>query len=185
MIGRLVKGLILGLLIGGAGAGLLIKGLGVTSFAVSGGGFAFIAFAAALVTGAVAGLIAGKPIWAEGAWIEGLLKTFFGALLGAGGMFLARKFGTMDFPFPNLGVGTGPIGELPIFALPAIATVLSVFYELDNTDAPTEGKAAGGAAGARVAGKAAAKVRAPATSRGSSASDDAEEDPAPGKKAKK
>jgi hypothetical protein len=175
MIGRLLKGFIFGLLIGGVAAGLLIKGLGVTSFVVAGGGFAFIAYASALVTGALVGLVAGKPIWAEGAWIEGLLKTFFGALLGAGAMFLARKFGTMDFPFGSEALGTGAIGELPIVTLPAIATVLAMFYEADNTDTPAE-KA--GEKGARVAGKQpTSKVRAPA--KGGAEAEDEGAEPAP------
>jgi hypothetical protein len=183
MVGRLLKGLIFGLLIGGVAAGLLIKGLGVTSFVVA-GGFAFIAYASALVTGALVGLVAGKPIWAEGAWIEGLLKTFFGALLGAGAMFLARKFGTMDFPFGSATLGAGAIGELPIVTLPAIATVLAMFYEADNTDAPKEAEKGG-----RVTGKPpAAKVRAPAKGAGASAESDdegAEPDPPRAKKASK
>jgi hypothetical protein len=185
MLGRLLKGLIFGLLIGGVAAGLLIKGLGVTSFVVASGGFAFIAYASALVTGALVGLVAGKPIWAEGAWIEGLLKTFFGALLGAGAMFLARKFGTMEFPFGSAALGTGSIGELPIVTLPAIATVLAMFYEADNTDAPKEAEKGG-----RVAGKqAASKVRAPAkggAGAGVETDDDGAEPPPPrAKKASK
>jgi hypothetical protein len=180
MLGRLLKGLVFGFLIGGLMAGLLIKGLGVTTFVLASGGVPFVAYIAALVTGAICGLVAGKPIWAEGAWIEGLLKAFFGALLGAGAMFLARKFGGMDFPIANLSFAQGPIGQLPITTLPAIATLLSVFYELDNTDSPeAEGK----------------KVRVPPKSAGSKqrvaggkASDDeaeGEEELAPPKKAQK
>lgn len=154
MLRRLFTGLVLGLIIGGIAAVVLIKGLGVTVMA------GLLAYAAALVTGAVVGLVAGKPIWAEGAWIEGLLKTFFGALLGAGGMFLLQKFAGMELDLSRFQAGSGPLGALPIVALPVIATVLSVFYELDNTDAPQEEK------GHRVAGKAPApKLRAPASSR--------------------
>jgi hypothetical protein len=182
MIGRLVKGLVLGLLMGGGLAGILIKGLGITTFAVAGGGFAFSAFSAAMVTGALAGLLAGKPIWAEGAWIEGILKTVFGALLGAGAMFLARKFGGMEFPLPSLGLGAGNIGDLPIVTLPAIATLLSVFYELDNTDSA---ESTGTEAKGRVAGKApAVKLRAPA-SVGSSLGEADDDAVAPAKRAKK
>jgi hypothetical protein len=181
MIGRLLKGLIFGFLIGGVAAGLLIKGLGITTFALATGGVPFIAYAAALVTGAVVGLVAGKPIWAEGAWIEGLLKTFFGALLGALGMFLARKFGSMEFPFESLGLGAGAIGQLPIVTLPAIATVLSVFYELDNTDSPPPVEKGG-----RVAAKSAAtKLRAPGSALAKTDEADEGDDLAAPRKAKK
>ena len=181
MIRRLITGLVLGLIIGGIAAAVLIKGLGVTVLVGA------LAYAAALGTGAVAGLVAGKPIWAEGAWIEGLLKTFFGALLGAGGMFLLQKFAGMELDLSRFGAGAGKAGELSVLALPAIATVLSVFYELDNT-----GSAEPAEKGHRVAGKApAAKLRAPVSSRGAAVSsrgavgeaDDAE--PAGSKKAKK
>ena len=160
MLGRLIKGLFLGLVIGGLAAAALSKGLGIATFAVAAGGFPLLAFAAAAVTGAVVGLVAGKPIWADGAWIEALLKTFFGALLAAGGMFLARKFGGIEVDLTKLGLGAGHAGELPVLALPAIATVLSVFFEVDNTDSP-----APAARGGRVAAKGAqgkARVAAPA-----------------------
>lgn len=114
--------------------------------------------------------------------IEALLKTFFGALLGAGAMFLARKFGGFELSLESFGLGSGPIGELPVVTLPAIATLLSVFYELDNTDSPADA-----AKGARVAGKQpAAKLRAPASG-GSArqADEDGEEAPVPARKAKK
>ena len=125
MIGRLIKGLILGLLLGGLAAGALVKGLAVTSFAAVGGGGAFLAFAAACVTGVVVGLVAGKPIWASGAWIEALLKAFFGAALAAGGMFALRKFVGIEVDLDKFGLGSGNLADLPVLALPAIATVLS------------------------------------------------------------
>ena len=146
MLGRFLKGVILGLVIGGLAAGCLIKWLSIDSFAVE--TTPLLAYVAALVTGAVVGLVAGKPIWARGAGIEALLKTFFGALLGAGGMFLLRKFA--DFPFPldltRFGLAAGKTADLVYVALPAVATVLSVLFELDNTDPPAE-------KGPRVAGK--------------------------------
>ncbi len=179
MLGRLFKGLILGLLLGGLGAGLLVKGLGVTVFAATGAG-AFLAFAAAAVTGVAVGLVAGKPIWAAGAWIEALLKAFFGALIAAGAMFLLRKFVNVDLNLDNFGLGSGNVADLPVLAMPAIATLLSVFYEADNTDAP-EAAAKGG----RVAGKAPdKKLRAPSPSGAKGLDDDDEAAVAP-RKAKK
>jgi hypothetical protein len=159
MIGRLLKGILLGVLFGGIAAAVLIKGLAITSFAASGG--ALLAFASALVLGAVLGLVAGKPIWADGAKIEALLKTFFGALLAAGGMFALRKFANVEVDLTKLGLGAGPVADLPALTLPAIAVVLSAFFEVDNTGGepatPKEGTRA------RVEGKAPnAKLRAPA-----------------------
>jgi hypothetical protein len=176
---RLLKGLILGLVIGGLVAAVLVKGLGILTFAAAGA--PVLAYAAALATGAVVGLVAGKPIWAKGAWIEALLKTFFGALLAAGGMALLRKFGHFDVDLVKLGLGSGSIGELPVLALPAIATVLSVFFEVDNTDSPEPAEK-----GRRVAGKAApAKLRAPAATGAAGGEVDADDDVAAAKKAKK
>jgi hypothetical protein len=180
MIGRFLKGIILGLVIGGLAAACLIKWLNVGTFAVE--TTPLLAYASALATGAAVGLVAGKPIWAKGAGIEALLKTFFGALLGAGGMFLLRKFA--DFPFPldltRFGLAAGKVSDLVFVALPAVATVLSVLFELDNTDAPPE-------KGARVAGKAAAtKAAAPSTARARRDDDeDDAEDAAATRKAKK
>jgi hypothetical protein len=179
MIGRLIKGLFLGIFIGGLAAFALVKGLGVTGFETE--GFDFLAYAAALATGAVAGLIAGKPIWAEGAGIEAILKTVFGALLGAGGMFLLQKFPGPSLDLTKLGLGDAALGHLSVVSLPVIATLLSVFFEVDNTDA---GKPA--EKGARVAGKAPApKLRAPASSRTADLDADADEAPVASKKAQK
>jgi hypothetical protein len=180
MIGRLVKGLFLGLFIGGLAAAALIKGpFHITGF--DSGGFDFVAYFAALVTGAVAGLIAGKPIWAEGAGIEAVLKTIFGALLGAGGMFLLQKFPGPTVDLTKFGMGDAALGHLSIVAFPTIATVLSMFFEVDNTDSP-----APAAKGGRVAGKAPApKLRAPASSSTPLADLDADEEAAVSKKAKK
>jgi hypothetical protein len=181
MIGRLIKGVIIGVIIGGLAAAVLFKGLGITSFEPS--GFPLLAYASALLTGALVGLLAGKPIWAEGAWIEGLLKTFFGALLGAGGMFLARKFGTFDVNLAALGLHSGLAGQLPAVTLPAISTVLSVFYELDNTGGSSSNEKGGAEKGVRVAGKAAStKARVAA---GASAGEAEEEDPGAARKGKK
>jgi hypothetical protein len=176
MLGRLIKGLLLGLFLGGLVAVALVKGLAVTGFDPAG----FLGYAAALATGALAGLVAGKPIWAEGAGIEAVLKTVFGALLGAGGMFLLQKFSGPMLDLTRFGFGDAAAGHLTVVAFPAIAAVLSMFFEVDNTDDP---KAA--AKGPRVGGKAATpKLRAPASSR--TADDEgADEAPVASKKAQK
>ena len=142
MLGRLIKGLLFGLVLGGVVAAVLVRGLGMNpSFE----GAAAFAYLSAIATGAVAGLLAGKPIWAEGAWIEGILKTVFGAGLAALGMFLLRKFVGFPVDLSAFGAGQGPAGELAFTTLPAIAVVLSSFFELDNTSEPAEKSEAKGA----------------------------------------
>jgi hypothetical protein len=158
MFKRLFVGLFVGLLIGGLAAAALIKGLGVLTFATSGVGVG-LAYVAALATGACVALVAGKPVWAKGAWIEVGLKAFFGSLLAAGGMFALRRWVGTPVDFSHFGVGAGTLASLPVTSLPIIATVLSVLFELDNTDPPEEKAAPKSAslAPARVAAKTAGK----------------------------
>lgn len=158
MFKRLLTGIVLGVLVGAVVAAGIIKGLGFVTFDVAGG--PWVAYAAAIVTGVFAGLLAGKPIWAKGAAIEVALKGAFGVALAAGLMFALRRWGDMSV---NLGpLGTGGLGDLPAASLPIIGTLLSVFYEIDNTDvdkaedtkakAATKGRIApAGARSARVA----------------------------------
>jgi hypothetical protein len=135
MVRRLLIGLVVGLVIGGAVAAGLVAGLGVQTFTSDGG--TLIAYLAAALTGAVTGLIAGKPIWSSGGKIEAGLKSFFGALLGVGLMFaLHRWASSWAIDLPAIGaVGRTPVGDLPAASLPLIAAVLGGLFELDNTDA--------------------------------------------------
>jgi len=185
MITRLFKGLLLGLVLGVLAAAALVKGLGMNPSFVEAGG-SLVAYTAALGTGTLVGLVAGKPIWAKGAWIEALLKTFFGALLAAGGMLALQKLATFTVDLSAHGLGSGTPGNLAFLALPAIATVLSVFFEIDNTgdDEPAE---KGGSSGSRAAKSSKApnpKLRAPAASSSEGDALDADE-PAPSRTAKK
>jgi hypothetical protein len=150
MLGRLFIGILKGLIVGG----LLGFGLAKLGFAAPN---AIVAYAGAVVTGIVVGLVAGKPIWAEDARIEAGTKAFAGALLGAGLMFVARKWLTMPVPVPLGELGLGPIaipntslgeaagthgtlGGLAITSLAMIAAILGGFYEADNdsSSAPSE-----------------------------------------------
>lgn len=135
MLKRLLVGLFIGLVIGAALAAVLIKGLSLPLFATGAGGAA-LAYLFAAVTGVVVGLIAGKPIWASGGQIEAGLKAFFGALLGAAGMFALRRWVTVPVDLSSIGAGAGSLGELPALTLPIIAAVLGGFYEIDNTPEP-------------------------------------------------
>jgi hypothetical protein len=133
MLKRLVLGLLIGLILGGLIAAGVVLGLHWTSFADLNGMAATMAYALAAGTGAVVGLVAGKPIWAKGGQIEAGLKAFFGALLAAAGMFALRTWVHVDLDLAMLHAGSGPIGDLPGATLPLIAAALGGIYELDNT----------------------------------------------------
>ena len=166
MLKRLMTGIVIGLVVGALAAAALIKGFGVVLFMGTGLG-TMTAYLAALATGAFVALVAGKPVWAKGAWIEVGLKAFFGSLLAAGGMFALRKWGGMNVNLSSFGAGEGAIGFLPAAALPIIAMVLSMFFEIDNTDPPEE-QASPKSMAAKPAAKAlpgASKVRVAASAK--------------------
>jgi hypothetical protein len=137
MIKRLLVGLVTGFAVGAIVAVALVQGLGMTAMG------AVTAYLLAAGTGALTGLIAGKPIWSKGGQIEAGLKTFFGALLAVGMMFVLRMWVHFDVDLRFIHAG-GPdeIGNLPAAAFPAIAALLGAFFEADNTgdDESKEGK---------------------------------------------
>jgi hypothetical protein len=138
MLKRLVLGLVIGVVVGGVAAAVLVSGLHVLAFTGDFG--ALLAYGAAATTGALTGLVAGKPVWAADAKVEAGLKAFFGALLAAGAMFALRQWGqgwTLDLAPLHAG-GEGPIGALPAASLPLIAAVLGGLLELDNSDASAD-----------------------------------------------
>lgn len=149
MLGRLLIGIVKGLIVGGL-VGFALAKLG---FAAPG---AVIAYLAAAVSGVLVGLIAGKPIWAKDAKIEAGMKAFVGALLGAGLMYVARRWLTFPVPLPlgelggaNTSLGeaassAGSFGGLAITSLAMITALLGGFYEADNT--PEEASQTGAAA---------------------------------------
>lgn len=169
MIRRLLIGLVLGALVGAIAAAALIKGLGVVSFGL------ILALVSAAATGAVVGLVAGKPIWASGAKIEGGLKAGAGAVLGVIAMFLVRKFLGESIDLTNFGAGAGTIGDLPATSLPIVAAVLGGFFEADNTpEAKSDDKSSAND-----------KKRVDAKMRVASEESEELEEPAPPKRAKR
>ena len=144
MVKRLVVGLVLGAVIGALVAAGVIAAFGATTFPS-----AWLAFPLAAGTGALTGLVAGKPIWASGGQIEAGLKAFVGALLAAGGMYAIRTWLHYEVDLTVARAGHDFIGNLPGASLPLIAAVLGAFYELDNT--PEAKDAQGDKGGARVA----------------------------------
>ncbi len=147
MLKRLLLGLVLGLLVGG------LLGVGIAQV-IPGAMTGVFGYAFAAVAGVLVGLVAGKPIWAKGAQIEAGLKSFFGALLGAGILFGLRY---VPFTLPALaGFPAAELGRHAVASLAAVATILAIFYELDNTGEPEEEKpkarvASGGSDKARLA----------------------------------
>lgn len=134
---RLVLGLLKGALIGG----LIGLGLAKLGFVAPGAIFAYLGIA---LTGALVGLIAGKPIWAEGARIEAGMKAFAGAVLGLGLLWVVRRWLTIPLPVslgafsaPNEALGetaaNGTLGGLAVSSYAIVAAVLGGFFEADNT----------------------------------------------------
>jgi hypothetical protein len=147
MLGRLIVGIIKGLIVGGLiGFGLLKLGFAVMP--------QVLAYVAAAVTGVVIGLVAGKPIWAKDAKIEAGMKAFVGALLGAGLMFAVIKWLNMPLMLPEaatnaLGAtkqikdaGGATLATFSMTSLAMIAAVLGGFYDADNTPEPEADKGA-------------------------------------------
>ena len=93
---------------------------------------AVVAYPAAVLVGVLAGLLAGKPIWAKDARIEAGLKAVFGGLLAAGLTFALRSWAKLDLDLTRFGLGKGMLGELAVTALPLISVLLSVVFEVDN-----------------------------------------------------
>jgi hypothetical protein len=123
---RLLLGLLKGSLVGGLFAYAMVAGLGVTALS---GAFAYLA---AVGVSFFTALVAGRPIWAAGAWVEVLLKAIAGAAVASGLLFAATRYVEQS---ANLGpLGQGHLVQLPYVILPLLATLLAVFFEAGNND---------------------------------------------------
>ncbi len=145
MILRLLFGLVKGLLVGG------LLGLGLVQLGMATPG-ALFAYVAAALAGVVVGLIAGKPIWAEGGRIEAGLKAGVGAVLAMGLMWLSRSF-LAGIGLGFAGLSSAALGTYAVTSLGLVAAVLGGFYDADNTPA-AEGDAAASPKKVRIADKA-------------------------------
>jgi hypothetical protein len=140
MLGRLLVGILKGLVVGG----LLGFGLAKLGFVAPG---AVIAYLGAALSGVLIGLVAGKPIWAKDARIEAGMKAFVGALLACGLMYAARRWLTVPLPMSIGELGRtatgepGTLGSLAVTSLALVTAVLGGFYEADNTPETEQAKA--------------------------------------------
>jgi hypothetical protein len=156
MLGRLLIGIVKGLVVGGLLGFALVK----LGFAVP---IAVVAYLAAALTGVVIGLIAGKPIWAKDAKIEAGAKAVVGALLGVGLMAAERTW--LQVPLPTVGLSAlvpdgATLSGFAMTSLALVAAVLGGFYDADN-DAPSEEAAP--VAGAQAKGKGNRRIAAAPT----------------------
>jgi hypothetical protein len=159
MLRRLLLGLVEGLLIGlalgvGSARRLGLSAPGSVALALLGAGAGFLV-----------GLVAGRPVWARDAKTEALLKAGVGALGGAGLSLAAAHWLKVPLDLSAFQLGVGPAGTLASATLPLVATVLALFFELDD-DGP-------GRANARIGGAHAKQRLAPRS--GSTERDELEE----------
>lgn len=149
MLRRFGIGLIKGLLVGGLVLSALLFGLKMAAVPV------WAAYLLAVGSGALIGLVAGKPIWLSDkvARIEAGLKAVAGMLLGAFGLFALSRWAppgllkpeALQSALPAHGAAQALSGVGLAF-IPVITMVLGLFFELDNTPAPEEKKDAKGPA---------------------------------------
>lgn len=133
MLLRLLIGIIKGLFVGVAVGAGLHYGLGVSVIAS-----VWLAGLLYAAVGGLAGFIAGKPFWRNGAGIEAILRAVFGLIVGVGLYALANKFlptlSKLPFPIPVEPPlpATTKLADIPLLFAPALAVVYSALVELDN-----------------------------------------------------
>ena len=127
MLRHLLLGLMEGLVIGlalGAGAA---RGLGLSAP----GGIVLALLSAG--AGFLVGLVAGRPVWARDAKTEAMLKAGVGAAGAAGLSLAARHWLKVSLNLSAFHLGAGPAGMLSSAVVPLVATVLALFFELDDS----------------------------------------------------
>src|SRR5882672_3482282 len=113
MLKRLIFALLEGALPGAAAA------FALSAVGQGGASSAPAMYAAMAIVGVLTGLLAGRPIWAKSAKIEGLLKAVAGLFISVTVLFGVRKWlPGMSVDLGAFGAGAGPVGSLPWVALP-------------------------------------------------------------------
>ncbi len=168
MIKRAAWGLSKGLVVGALIAAALVFGLGVASLTHA------AAYIMAALAGVLTGLVAGKPIWHEGARIEAGLKAFFGAILGAGALYALQRWAPL--PAGLVPMGRSFVGDVSVVAFPLIAALLGLIYEVDNTPSAEAPAQKGPELAARGGVRAPSGVRLPAKAGRSAEADEHDDD---------
>ena len=134
MLRHLLLGLMEGLVIGlalGAGAA---RGLGLSAP----GSFVLALLSAG--AGFLVGLVAGRPVWARAAKTEAMLKAGVGATGAVGLSFAAQHWLKVSLDLSTFHLGAGPAGMLSSAVVPLVATVLALFFELDDSNGKLNSK---------------------------------------------
>ncbi len=149
MLKRFGVGWLKGLVVGGVvGAGLHF-GLGWTTVEP------LLGYLVAMATAASAAVLAGRPPWREGAWIEASLKGVVGVGLGALFAYLAGRFAAFAWPFAIPGVDPAARwSSLPLVFAPLVGALVGALVELDNTGSEGKSPPARGPGAPRVRARA-------------------------------
>jgi hypothetical protein len=128
MFKRIFTGLFKGIVIGGGVAAGLQFGLG---WATASG---LLGYLLAMGIGGTTATLSGRPPWKSGAWVEALLKGFFGVALGALGYWVATTWLPFALPFalgPSLAGAEWT--SVPLAYLTVISSLVGILIDLDNT----------------------------------------------------
>ena len=125
----MVKKILLGLLQGAFSGGVIFFSLAALHVAWT----AAVTYLAVALVGAIVGAIAGKPVWAREAKLEALLKSLVGAFIASIALYGARKWlSGVHVNLESLGGNSGPIGEVPLAALPVVGAALGFVFQIDD-----------------------------------------------------
>jgi hypothetical protein len=125
-MGRVILGLLKGGLVGAA------VGMGALKLGIAGGVLAVVAYA---LIGGLTGIVAGRPPWRQETIWTTALKGIFGALVGGGLYWAARKVlgGAHLAAVTRLGLPDRPLVELPALLGPLVGAVWGIFVEIDDS----------------------------------------------------
>lgn len=136
-MGRLVLGLVKGLLVGA------VIGFGALKLGIGGGA---LAYAVQGAVGFAVGLVCGKPLWRQETLWTPVVKGVFGLLIAMGLTWIARKvLGGLTLPLPAaLGVPADrALADVPLVLGAIIGGIYGAFVEVDDGGKTAEAKPTG------------------------------------------